>query len=131
MGAMDLGSMESSSRISWRDSELAHSVSMATRGGGGEGTEGAEGSEAGGELGQPWCARKSGAGWCRGGSRRTAATSTAARRGTSVETSRTRRNVESMSTSGSPRVDLSRQATKTMVGRESSTSRWSSAGFNG
>ena len=30
------------------------------------------------ELGQPWCARKSGAGWCRGGSRRTAATSTAA-----------------------------------------------------
>ena len=52
MGAMDLGSMESSSRISWRDSELAHSVSMATRGGGGEGTEGAEGSEAGGELGK-------------------------------------------------------------------------------
>ena len=52
MGAMDLGSMESSSRISWRDSELAYSVSMATRGGGGEGTEGAEGSEAGGELGK-------------------------------------------------------------------------------
>ena len=52
MGAMDLGSMESSSRISWRDSELAHSVSMATKGGGREGTEGAEGSEAGGELGK-------------------------------------------------------------------------------
>jgi len=39
-------------RESAGDSELAHSVSMATRGGGGEGTEGAEGSEAGGELGK-------------------------------------------------------------------------------
>ena len=39
-------------RESAGDSELAHSVSMATEGGGREGTEGAEGSAAGGELGK-------------------------------------------------------------------------------
>jgi len=39
-------------RESAGDSELAHSVSMATKGGGREGTEDAEGSEAGGELGR-------------------------------------------------------------------------------
>ena len=39
-------------RESAGDSELAHSVSVATEGGGREGTEGAEGSAAGGELGK-------------------------------------------------------------------------------
>ena len=46
---------------------------------------------------------------------------------TSVETSRTRRNVESMSTSGSPRVDLSYGAKITAVGGGSSTAEWISA----
>ena len=50
---------------------------------------------------------------------------------TSVETSRTRRNVESMSTSGSPRVDLSRQVKKSMIERGSSTATRAPSGFNG
>ena len=56
---------------------------------------------------------------------------TAAWSRTSVETSRTRRNVESMSTSGSPKVDLSCWAKRTGTGGRSSTAEWSSGGFNG
>ena len=56
---------------------------------------------------------------------------TAARRGTSVEIKRTRGNGESMSTSGSPRVDLSRQVKKSMIERGSSTVTRAPSGFNG
>jgi len=55
----------------------------------------------------------------------------AARRETSVETKRTQGNGESMSTSGSPRVDLSRQVKKSMIGRGSSTATRVPNGFNG
>ena len=55
----------------------------------------------------------------------------AARRETSVETKRTQGNVEGMSTSGSPRVDLSRQVKKSMIGQGSSTATRASSGFDG
>jgi len=65
------------------------------------------------------------------GSRRAAACRRQHGTGTSVETMQTRRNVESMSISGSPRVDLSYGAKKTVAGGGSLTAEWSSAGFNG
>ena len=63
--------------------------------------------------------------------RRRAGRPAAARRGTSVEIKRTRGNGESMSTSGSPKVDLSCWAKRTGTGGRSSTAEWSSGGFNG
>ena len=75
--------------------------------------------------------RGGGASTARSGRRWQARRPAAARRGTSLEIKRTRGNGESMSTSGSPRVDLSRQVKKSMIGRGSSTATRAPSGFNG
>ena len=73
-------------------------------------------------------AARAGSSACGGGD---AVRPTAAWSRTSVETLRTRRNVESMSTSGSPKVDLSCWAKRTGTGGRSSTATRAPSGFNG